>query len=96
MGTIIKLFSNEKGEIYKFLNKFYNRINTDIEKSSLLEWEKTYENPVEMADIIGVFIDNKDDFKINMWVSFDKDILINVSEKNVDELIKYLYERFPY
>lgn len=96
MGTIIKLFSNEKGEIYKFLNKFYNKINTDIEKSSLLEWEKTYENPVEMADIIGVFIDNKDDFKINMWVSFDKDILINVSEKNVDELIKYLYERFPY
>lgn len=98
MGTIVKLFSNEKGEIYKFLNRFYNKtnINVDEEKSSLLEWEKIYRNPIEMADIIGVFMDNKDDFKINMWISLDKDVLINVSENNVDELIRYLYERFPY
>ena len=98
MGTIVKLFSNEKGEIYKFLNRFYDKtdININEEKSSLLEWEKLYKNPIEMADIIGVFMDNKDDFKINMWVSLDKDVLINVSENNVDELIRYLYERFPY
>ncbi len=98
MGTIVKLFSNEKGEIYKFLNRFYDKTNINIneEKSSLLEWEKLYKNPIEMADIIGVFMDNKDDFKINMWVSLDKDVLINVSENNVDELIRYLYERFPY
>lgn len=98
MGTIVKLFSNKKGEIYKFLNRFYNKtnINVDEEKSSLLEWEKIYRNPIEMADIIGVFMDNKDDFKINMWISLDKDVLINVSENNVDELIRYLYERFPY
>ena len=72
------------------------KININEEKSSLLEWEKLYKNPIEMADIIGVFMDNKDDFKINMWVSLDKDVLINVSENNVDELIRYLYERFPY
>ena len=98
MGTIVKLFRNEKGEIYKFLNRFYDKtnINRNEEKSSLLEWEKLYKNPIEMADIIGVFMDNKDDFKINMWVSLDKDVLINVSENNVDELIRYLYERFPY
>ena len=41
-------------------------------------------------------MDNKDDFKINMWVSLDKDVLINVSQNNVDGLIRYLYERFPY
>lgn len=100
MGTIVKLFSNEKGEIYKFLNRFYDKTNINInineEESSLLEWEKLYKNPIEMADIIGVFMDNKDDFKINMWISLDKDVLINVSENNVDELIRYLYERFPY
>lgn len=98
MGTIVKLFSNEEGEIYKFLNKFYSKtnINIDEKESSLFEWEKLYKNPIEMADIIGVFMDNKDDFKINMWVSLDKDVLINVSENNVDELIRYLYERFPY
>lgn len=98
MGTIVKLFSDEKGEIYKFLNKFYNKtnINIDEKESSLFEWEKLYKNPIEMADIIGVFMDNKDDFKINMWVSLDKDVLINVNKNNVDELIRYLYERFPY
>ena len=55
-----------------------------------------YKNPVEMADIIGVFIENKEAFKINMWVSLDENVLINVSENNADKLIRYLYERFPY
>ena len=38
----------------------------------------------------------KDDYKINMWVCLDKDILINVTKNNVDDIIRYLYERFPY
>ena len=67
-----------------------------IYKDNILEWQKTYENPVEMAEILGVFIDNIDDYKINMWICLDKDILINVTKNNVDELIRYLYERFPY
>lgn len=97
MNTIVKLFSNEKGEIYRFLNKFYNK--TDVSttnESASLEWENLYKNPVEMADIIGVFIENKEAFKINMWVSLDENVFINVSENNADKLIRYLYERFPY
>ena len=46
--------------------------------------------------LIGVFIENKEAFKINMWVSLDENVLINVSENNADKLIRYLYERFPY
>ena len=97
MNTSVKLCSNEKGEIYRFLNKFYNK--TDVSttnESASLEWENLYKNPVEMADIIGVFIENKEAFKINMWVSLDENVLINVSENNADKLIRYLYERFPY
>ena len=97
MKPFIKLFSNEQGEIYRFLEKFFNNSNKTFENSySLLEWEKSFENPIEMSDIIGVFIDNIDDFKINMWACLDKDVLINVTENNVDDLICYLYERFPY
>ena len=31
-----------------------------------------------------------------MWVSLDKGVFINVTEENADNLIKYLYERYPY
>jgi len=105
--TFIKLFSTKKGEINRFLKKFYCNKNTILnsEKTSdtffsasisALEWKKSFDNPIEMADMIGVFIDNMDDFKINMWICLDKDILINVTNQNVDDLIRYLYERFPY
>lgn len=98
MKTFIKLFSNEKGEIFRFLDNYYSAFKDHLLPSSysILEWEESFENPIEMADMIGVFIDNIDDYKINMWISLDKDILINVTKNNVNDLICYLYERFPY
>ena len=97
MGTIVKLFSNEEGEILRFLNKFFKLNSTDEDICFQdLEWEKKYSNPVEMADIIGTFIENNNNYKINMWVSLDKNVLINVTDNNADEIIRYLYERFPY
>ena len=99
MESIVKLFSDKKGEIYKFLIKLYNKTNkseVSYFDNTLLEWETTYKNPVDMADIIGVFIENKEDYYINMWVSLDEDVLINVTNNNADEIIRYLYERYPY
>ena len=49
-----------------------------------------------MAEMIGVFMDNLEDFQINMWICLDENMLINVTKNNVDDLIRYLYERFPY
>ena len=97
METLIKLFSNNEGEILRFLNHFYNltQINEEINFSDL-EWEKKYKNPIDMADMIGLFIENSEDYKINMWVSLDNNVLINVTENNADDIIRYLYERFPY
>lgn len=97
MKTFIKLYSDEKGEIFRFLEHFYSFSNKNLVSSySSLEWKESFENPVDMADMIGVFIDNIDDYKINMWVCLDEDILINVTRNNVDDIIRYLYERFPY
>ncbi len=93
METIVDLYSDKKGEISRFLGKFYKN-NISIQND--LKWEKVFENPVEMADIIGAFIDNKDLYKINMWVSLDRGAFINVTENNADKLIRYLYERYPY
>ena len=93
MATVIKIHSKKKGEINKFLSKFYNT-NLEIEKK--LKWEKKYKNPIEMAELIGTFADNIDEFDIKMWVSLDKDIFINISDKNANNIIKYLFERYPY
>lgn len=97
METLIKLFSTKEGEIYRFLKNFYNT-NNEFEnvKNSDLEWTIKYENPIEMADLIGIYIENFQDYKLTMWVSLDKDVLINITDKNADDVIRYLYERFPY
>lgn len=94
----IRLYSNKKGEIYEFLNKFYNIKKDTIFNNMYLnctEWENIYSNPIEIVTIIGVFIDNSDNFNIQMWLSLDKDFFINITNNNANDLIKYIYERFP-
>ena len=92
MFYIVRLYSLEKNEINKFLSKYYNEENEHI---NLLEWEKKYQNPIEMVDIIGTFIDNNDKYSINMWISLDKGLFINITDYNADKIIRYIYERFP-
>lgn len=93
MSTSIDLFSMKKGEILKFLKKYYDE-NYTIEDE--LHWNITFENPIEMVDFIGSFIDNNEKFEITMWISLDKDVLINVNSTNANNIIKYLFERYPY
>ena len=93
MGVIVSLYSSKKGEINNFLSKFYEK-NLNINDS--LKWEQTFANPIDSVNIIGTFIDNKDNFDINMWVSLDTGFFINVTDFNSDKIIRYLYERYPY
>lgn len=93
MNSIVRLYSNKEGEISRFLNDF---LGQNLQLDNDLEWEKNFENPIEIVDIIGAFIENNDLYEINMWISIDKDCFINVTDDNADELIRYLYERFPY
>jgi hypothetical protein len=89
----VNLWSEKTGEIDRFLSKFYN---TSISLDKSLNWEQQYKNPIEIAEIIGTFADNSDDFLLAMWISLDKGVFIHVTENNADDIIKYLYERFPY
>ena len=93
MVVFVNLYSKEKDEISRFLSHFYN---TSLDLEDCLNWEKNYENPVELAEIIGTFIDNCDDYDLTMWISLDKNVFINVTSQNANDIIKYLYERFPY
>lgn len=93
MLASVNLYSDIKGEINRFLSLFYE---TNLEIYNFLKWEKQYKNPVEIAEIVGTFIDNHEDFEIHMWISLDNGVYINITERNANDVIKYLYERYPY
>ena len=46
--------------------------------------------------MVGVLIENNEDYKINIWISLDKGLFININDNNINDVIKYLYERYPY
>ena len=93
MLVTVKLRSTKKNEINNFLSMFYE---TNMEISDDLNWQHEYKNPVEASDIIGAYIDNYDSFNFKMWLCLDKDVFINITSQNGNEVIKYLFERFPY
>ena len=93
MDAVVRLYSTKRNEINRFLNDFLGEKDSYI---NLLEWEKKYQNPVEIADIIGTFIDNNEKFSLNMWISLDKGLFINVTDDNADKIIRYIYERYPW
>ena len=92
MNAIVKLYSDKNGEIFRFLKHFQKKSFAKIENHLL--WQKEYENPIEIADIIGAYIENKEQFKINMWISLDKDLFINITPNNADEVICFFFVCF--
>ena len=93
MFATVNLYSTKKGELNDFLSRFYN---TDLEIYNNLNWEKKYTNPIELAEIIGVYIDNSDLYNFKMLICIEKNLFITITEDNANNIIKYLYERFPY
>lgn len=89
----VNLYSESSEELKRFLSSFYN---SSFNINNNLNWGHKYENPIEITEIIGVLVDNFEDFKIMMWVSLDKGVYIHVTKENADKLIRYLYERYPY
>ena len=88
-----KSSDDDKKQLYK--DKLSDNHKKQFNNEDLL-WQKEYCNPIEIADIIGALIENQEDYNINMWISLDKDLFINITESNADEVIRYLYERYPY
>ena len=93
MLVTVKLRSKKKNEINNFLSMFYE---TNMEISNEFIWQHEYNNPIEASDIIGAFIDNYESFNLKMWLCLDKDDYINITDSNGNDIIKYLFERFPY
>ncbi len=93
MSVSVSLYSKKKEEIARFLNDYKKNM---YKKKYALEWTKQFENPIEIADIIGVYIDNNYKYNISMWISLDKNFFINITNNNANKIIRYLFERYPY
>lgn len=94
MVAKVILFSRKHGELNNFLSKFYDNHNLGIEDS--ISWQKNFSNPIDITDFIAVFVDNVNFSNLTMWVSLDEDVFIKISSSNADNIIKYLFERYPY
>ena len=88
----LNLFSENEENLKEFLQKYYN------DSSNLKEhkFEKEFQNPIDMIEVISTIVDNNDKYKIGIWISIDKNIFINITEQNINKIIKYLFERYPY
>lgn len=94
MNSTVKLYSENPEELCNFLEDFFS---IKITLNNKNYWEKHYLNPIEIADIVAAFVDNKDRYcNTNMWVSIDTGVFINIKEDNYNLFIQYLFERYPY
>jgi len=89
----LNLFTEKNEDLKNFLNKFYEK--NIVTNNEALDFEENYENPIDMIPIISTLIDNNDKFNIGIWITLDSDIYINITENNLDKIIKYIFERYP-
>ena len=92
MEASVNLFSEKDGEIERFLNLFYEK---KIELDNKLFWQKKYDNPINMIEIISTYTDNSEQFDIGLWICLDENIFININDITINNIIKYLLERYP-
>lgn len=91
----VTLYTTIEGEINRFLGEYKKEEDT-LPLEQDLKWSYQYENPTQIADIIGNYIDNNEKYHFTMWISLDPGLQIQVTDNNADSIIRYLYERFPY
>lgn len=92
MEASVNFFSEKDGEIEKFLKLFFE---TNISLDNKLFWQKKYHNPINMIEIISTYADNSDKFDIGLWICLDENIYISINNYTINNIIKYLLERYP-
>ena len=92
MAVTINLISEEENLINTFLTKYFEKdMMTDNET---FEWSYTMQNPLDAATLIGSLLDSTLSNSITTWISFDENIFIKVKDDNVNDIIKYMFNRF--
>ncbi len=86
MSIAVSLCSEQRGEIRKFLEKYYDKqiaLDEDVE-----HWIYVYHKPVDAIDIISIVVDNRDKYDISLCVQIDAEELYPVTFENHNDVIK--------
>lgn len=92
MSVIVNLISKQEGMLKGFLDSFLqkdSKLDDDV-----VEWVNIYNKPLDAIDVITAVIDNREKYNIQLLLSLDAGVLIEVDQKNVNDLIKYMLYRF--
>lgn len=89
----VYLISKNFFSLKKFFKRFFqkNDISTFSKENQIF-----FKNPVDMSILLSLIIDNNDKYKISPWINLDEGFYIKVTEKNLNSIIRYLFERYPY
>lgn len=92
MPITVNLSSESEGIIKSFLDRYYEKdtkIDTDVS-----EWINVFNKPLEAIDLITSVVDNSDSFDIQLMVCMDIGILIEVTQENVNDIIRFMLFRY--
>ncbi len=92
MPVIVNIASEQEGTLRRFLDSFFqkdSKVDNDV-----VEWVNIYHKPLEAIDIITAVVDNREKYDIQIYISMDAGLVVEVSQKNVDDLIKFMLYRF--
>jgi hypothetical protein len=92
MQALVNLVSQNQGELKNFLDFFFEK-DTKIDPD-VSEWISTYKDPLEVIDLIAAVVDNSDTYNIDTVISLDENLFVSVSEKNLNDIIKFILFRF--
>lgn len=90
--AILKIYSENNKDLSKFLSTFYE---TDYILENKQYYEIDFDNPKDLIDILSCYTENSENYDLNLWISLDQNVFILITENNINEIIKYIYERYP-
>ena len=91
----VYLFSKNISDIEKFLSSFFeNQKSPNI--NIFDNYKISFANPVEICDVISAVVDNNDKYHISAWINLDDELYIKATSNNINDIIKYIFERYPY
>ena len=92
MSVTVNLISKQEGILKSFLNSYLERdskLDNDV-----IEWVNVYNKPLDAIDMMTAVIDNSTKYSINLMLTIDAGLLIEVNENNINDLVKYMLYRF--
>lgn len=92
MTISVNLRSKKKGELNKFLEKYYEE--EDIIGDDIGTWIYVYNKPLEAVDLISAVMDNDHNFDISIFIQVDDGYIHPITSENYNGVVKDFYNLF--